>query len=167
MKKSSITQSAFTSFRIFLAFTLCLAGLSLAASALGAWPGVFAGAWIAAEKQAAYKAKVDAKIRKSSGAISAPATVKSSSGPTASSNPATPGQPDNSAQNTVTRQTNSLGQTVYSIAPSRFDVSKPLTELAKLSLPQPPEEQHAEPKLPPWRIPRSTIPDPVTQVAPA
>ena len=75
-------------------------------------------------------------------------------------------QPGYAAQNTVSQQTNALGQTVYTISPSHFDVSLPLTELAKISVPEPPAEQRPELELPPWRTLRSDRSDPVTQVAP-
>ncbi len=70
-------------------------------------------------------------------------------------------------QNGITEHRNELGQTVYSIPAAHFDVSPPLTELAKLDLPPaPPKEDVEEPKLPDSRIPRSGKPDPVVQVVP-
>lgn len=62
---------------------------------------------------------------------------------------------------------NALGQTVYTVSPSGFDISPPLSKLAKVSLPEAVEEQRPELELPSWRVPRSGRPDPVTQVAPA
>ena len=86
---------------------------------------------------------------------------------TVPANSAAQTQPANGASNTVAQHTNALGQTVYTISPSNFDVSPPLTELAKIVTPEFPEEQLPELELPSWRIPHSNRPDPVTQVAPA
>ena len=76
-------------------------------------------------------------------------------------------QPAGAAQNTIQQQTNDLGQIVYSISPSQFDISPPLSELAKLKIPRRPAEQLPELELPPSRILRSDQPDPVTQVVPS
>ncbi len=68
----------------------------------------------------------------------------------------------------ITEQRNALGQTVYSVSPSGFDVSAPLTELAKIKVPEAPEDfEREEPTLPPWLVLRSSQPDPVTQVGPS
>jgi hypothetical protein len=61
---------------------------------------------------------------------------------------------------------NELGQTVYSVATSGFDISLPLRQLAT-SAPETPSLMLPELELPPWRTIRSDTPDPVTQVAPA
>ncbi|HJT81998.1 MAG TPA: hypothetical protein VJ719_12440 [Chthoniobacterales bacterium] len=71
-----------------------------------------------------------------------------------------------SAQATIAQHTNSQGQTVISVSPSRFDVSAPLTELAKLNIPRPPAVQMPELELPKSRILRSDKADPVVQAAP-
>jgi hypothetical protein len=172
MKKEHPSRSAFINFRVLLAFTLCLAGLSLAVTAFGAWPGPSAAAWVS-QYQAARDAKTKIKGRKWDGALKSIVGARSMSvksnigGGAVPSNPAAQAQPDSSGQNTITQQTNALGQTVYSISPSNFDISPPLTELAKISIPKPPAQQFREPELPPSRIPRSDRPDPVTQVAPS
>ncbi len=70
---------------------------------------------------------------------------------------------------TITETVNELGQTVYSIRASHFDISPPLRDMAKA----PPraavseaEEAPTNPQLPAARIPRSDFPDPVVQAAP-
>src|ERR1043166_7317686 len=61
-----------------------------------------------------------------------------------------------------------VGQTVYSISAAAFDVSPPLTTLAKIA-PQAPGLVGSRPELPfpAFRIPHSDKPDPVVQVAPS
>jgi uncharacterized repeat protein (TIGR01451 family) len=71
-----------------------------------------------------------------------------------------------SAESRITTHSNELGQTVYSIAPSGFDVSPPLTELATSAPELRTSEETEELPFPSWRIPRSNSPDPVTQAAP-
>ncbi len=78
-----------------------------------------------------------------------------------------PTPPGSRRNNKIKEERNQLGQTVYSISPSSFDISPPLTELAKIALPEPVEEQLPELPLPASRTLRSDRPDPVTQVAPA
>ena len=171
MKKSRGSRSAYTSFRVFLAFTLCLAGSSLAVTAFGAWPGLTTAIWVASQKQAGLEAKANAQNRKRVAALKNIAVRSSAAksnvrGAPAPSNPAAQTPMDLSALSTIKQHTNALGQTVYSISPSQFDLSPPLSELAQLSIPEPPAQQLKEPELPPWRIPRSDRPDPVTQVVP-
>ena len=66
---------------------------------------------------------------------------------------------------TIKEHRNALGQTVYAIKPSHFDVSPRLAEMAS----EPLAEQEAEsepvenPELPSWRKIRSELPDPVVQ----
>ena len=172
MKKERPSQMAFISFRLLLAFSLCLASLSLAVTAFGAWPTLSAAAWVRSQDQSARNAKIKIKSRKSGATARGTnrvrsRTVKSSSAGTAPLNPAAQTPPDIGALRTVRQYTNNAGQTVYSIVPSQFDISPPLTQLATLSLPEPPAEQLPEFELPPWRILRSDRRDPVTQVAPA
>jgi hypothetical protein len=162
MKTNRASRSAYTNFRIFLAFTLCLAGVSLAVNAFGAWPALFAGAWVDAQKQAAYRSKIQAKTGKWNGSIKSASGVTST---TAKNRPAI-SRPATGAPSTITQKTNALGQTVYSIAAARFDVSPPLKELATLSVPKPPRQERPEHKLPESRILRSDKPDPVVQVVP-
>ncbi|HZN04486.1 MAG TPA: hypothetical protein VFD06_12965 [Candidatus Polarisedimenticolia bacterium] len=66
---------------------------------------------------------------------------------------------------TIRAHVNARGQTVFSIAPVRFDVSPPLRELATREMPHLEEEEESptNPLLPAWRIPRSGLPDPVVQ----
>ena len=141
MKKQP-SQSAFINFRALLAFTLCLAGLSLAATAFGAWPDLTAAMRINSQPQNGGEAKINAKHRKWGGASKSmvpgrSTAVSSSSGSaTTTSKPAAQTQPGTGGQDTVTKHTNEVGQTVYSISPSRFDISPPLTELATISLPK-------------------------------
>ncbi len=171
MKKSRASRSAYTSFRVFLAFTLCLAGLSLGVTAFGAWPSLAAAMWVTSQKRAALDEKANAENRKRAAALKNIAVRSSAAksnvgGPSAPSDPTAQTPFDPTALSTVKQHTNALGQTVYSISPSQFDISPPLSELAQLSIPEPPAQQLKEPELPAWRIPRSDRPDPVTQVAP-
>ncbi len=164
MKKARpSSHSAYIRLRFFVAFTLCLAGLCLAVTASGAWQGLAATRWLVSKEQSLLALKTSFKHRKSDGSKS-PAFPTSSQA--ATSNSTTQPQPGSFAQNTVTTQKNALGQTVYSVSPSYFDVSPPLRELAKLSIPEPPRTERRELELPAWRIPNSGKPDPVTQVAP-
>ncbi len=169
MKNERTSRSAYINFRVLLAFTLCLAGLSLAVTAFGAWPSLTTAAWVRSQNQTARDAKINVKNRKGGGAAKSAIPVRSTAVKSVKNNSGSIAQTqaDASTPNTVSQHTNALGQTVYSISPSRFDLSPPLTELAALSLPEPPELQLPEPELPPWRILRSDRPDPVTQVAPA
>ena len=70
---------------------------------------------------------------------------------------------------TITEYQNDLGQTVYSIAASHFDVSRPLREMATIAdsarETEAEENEPANPQLPSWRIIRSDDPDPVVQAA--
>ena len=70
---------------------------------------------------------------------------------------------------TIKEFRNALGQTVYSVAASHFDVSPPLLEMAAIAGPEQPEENESptNPQLPAWRTIRSATPDPVVQSAPA
>ncbi len=74
--------------------------------------------------------------------------------------------PDSADTVKISQQRNNLGQTVYSIGASRFDISPPLTELAKIELPESQEHDLEELKIPAARIPKSDKPDPVVQIAP-
>jgi hypothetical protein len=66
---------------------------------------------------------------------------------------------------TIREHRNALGQTVYSIAASHFDVSPPLLEMAAEPLAGPGAEFEPpeNPQLPSWRKIRSDVPDPVVQ----
>ena len=160
MKKPRPSRSAFTNFRIFLAFTLCLAGFSLAVTAFGAWPGLTAR-WVAAQKQVAYEAKIKAKKNAMPGKSMA---MKSNSGG-ATTKSASTASFTNAAIG-ITEQRNKLGQIVYSIPAARFDISPPLSELAKIEVPARPPRERREHELPESRRLRSDKPDPVVQVVP-
>jgi hypothetical protein len=72
---------------------------------------------------------------------------------------------------TITEYVNELGQTVYSIAASHFDISPPLSEMAAaasstLATSEDEDEAPSNPQLPVWRRVRSDVPDPVVQAAP-
>jgi hypothetical protein len=67
---------------------------------------------------------------------------------------------------TIKEHRNALGQTVYSISASHFDVSAPLADMAGQGVVAEhavEEESPENPVLPPWRIIRSDRPDPVVQ----
>ena len=66
---------------------------------------------------------------------------------------------------TIQAHVNPQGQTVFSIAPVRFDVSPPLSVLATQAVAPVGEEEESptNPLLPAWRLPRSPLPDPVVQ----
>jgi hypothetical protein len=172
MKKSRPSLSAYINLRLLIAATLCLAGLSLAVTASASWRGFSLVRWVSAQKQAPAQSKLamkrsklggedkDAPPRRSmAGKTNMPGATKATTAPA-------PRIPFNGVQPTVTKKTNALGQSVYSISPSRFDVSPPLSELAKISIPHRPRKQPPELPLPPWRTLRSNQKDPVTQVAP-
>ena len=66
----------------------------------------------------------------------------------------------------ITESTNELGQKVYSVAASHFDISPPLSELATAAareLAMEEEESPTNPQIPATRIIRSDLPDPVVQ----
>jgi hypothetical protein len=92
------------------------------------------------KKQAWEEAKTKLKnrtlTRDSKGAASTRSlAVKSNAAGRAKGSAPTGRSPFNGTQPTVTKQTNALGQTVYSIAPSHFDISPPLKELAQIKVP--------------------------------
>lgn len=155
--------SAFTSLRFLLAVTLCLSAVLLAGSALtsfakpdGATQKTSGAAKLSREKSA--KEKGRARLRKES------ETPRPDAGSSRGQPQATLG--DGSIPR-VTEQRNADGQTVYNISASNFDISPPLTELAKIKIPEAAEEyDHEEPTLPSWLILKSSQRDPVTQVAP-
>jgi hypothetical protein len=71
------------------------------------------------------------------------------------------------AKSTITEHRSANGEIVYSISASHFDISAPLRDMAAGAVPGGPameeEESPTNPMLPSWRIPRSTVPDPVVQ----
>src|SRR3954468_8641108 len=156
MKKQS-SRSPYANFRIFLAFTFCLAAFSLVAAAL-ARP-----AWSADADRGSRKEKA----RKTGGASKSSTLGRSNASKSGSGTgpAAAAARPGGNQPTTVTEYRNALGQTVYSVATSGFDISLPLRELAT-SAPETPSLPLPELELPPWRTIRSDKPDPVTQVAP-
>ncbi|HEX8076187.1 MAG TPA: hypothetical protein VF511_00120, partial [Chthoniobacterales bacterium] len=160
MKKKRVSHSALITVRLLLAISLCLAGLCLALPAFGSWQGLAMSRWVMSQKQSLLEAKRQLKQRKHSWTMKSP----SGSGRKVSASTA---QLFNGVQPTVARQTNEQGQTVYSISPSRFDVSPPLSELAKIQMPARTRRERPELELPEWRKLRSSNPDPVVQVVPA
>jgi hypothetical protein len=74
-----------------------------------------------------------------------------------------------SAGESITESRNELGQTVYQVRASHFDVSPPLSEMAaapaRALLNNEDDEESSFPRLPAARIPRSDLPDPVVQEA--
>jgi hypothetical protein len=164
MKNVRPSRSAYVHFRLLVAFTLCFAGLSLTVTAFAGWFGPSAAASLWSKYQTSRETQVKMKTSKRGGGLKSP-IFPSTAGTTSTSAAQT--QPDSGAPGTVQQQTNALGQTVYSISPSRFDISPPLTELATIPVPRRAREQERELQLPPWRTLRSDRPDPVTQVAPS
>jgi hypothetical protein len=71
------------------------------------------------------------------------------------------------AGRTITAHRNARGETVFSVAPSQFDVSEPLGVMAARMAPpaEAEEESPTNPLLPSFRVPHGP-PDPVTQPAP-
>ena len=70
-----------------------------------------------------------------------------------------------SRNDSITESVNELGQTVYSVAASHFDISPPLSELATAAAREQEmeEESPSNPQIPAHRIIRSDFPDPVVQ----
>lgn len=160
MKTNRSSRSASSSFRILVAVTLCLTGFSFALPAWGSWQGLYLRRWAGSQKSNLLQEKKELKDHERSRAMKS-----SGSGPNVS---ASTGQIalEGVQPPTVNKQTNNLGQTVYSISPSAFDISPPLRELAKLTIPKRPLVLRPEFELPRSRILRSGKPDPVTQVVP-
>ena len=177
MKKKP-SQSAFFNPRALTAFTLCIIACLLALVAVEAVPIPFAKAWVDSHMRSA-AAKKDgsdggksivnvalSKLKKK-GAARGGASKNIVGGGTKSPGALAQTVPASNEASRIAQHKNALGQTVYSISPSNFDISPPLTELAALPIPEPVEQQLPELPLPASRIPRSDQKDPVTQVAPA
>ena len=159
MKKQP-SRSGFIHLRVVLGLLLCVAALSMAVTAFGAWPVLPAIVRYAAERQAAHQAKLKALAKTGRSKVIASRAAAGSAASTDAS-------PVSNQALGITEHRNQLGQTVYSIPAAHFSVSRPLTELAKLDVATPPRERDSEPeRLPEWRIPRSGKPDPVVQVVP-
>ena len=170
MKLKRIVRSAFFTPRALTAVALSAIGCLLALGAVGAVPLPGGERRVEAKKPSA-NAKITSQRRKAGAAAPSKkqATTRGGAAKTvAGATASTPTQRSGARPQipTVKQQRNTLGQTVYSVSPSRFDVSAPLSELAKLSLPPPRDVQLPELPLPASRAIRSNKPDPVTQVAP-
>jgi hypothetical protein len=90
------------------------------------------------------------------------------SGTPRTSDPADAGRAG-TAPETIKEYRNALGQTVYAISASHFDVSAPLSEMAKGASAAESEESESpeNPQLPSWRTVRSGLKDPVVQPVPS
>lgn len=67
MKTTRSSRSAWVNFRVLIALTLCLAGLSLTVTALGAWSGLSAAGWVNSIGKINNEARLKIKMRKSAG----------------------------------------------------------------------------------------------------
>ena len=164
MKKARSSRSAFVTLRLFLVFALCLSALVLGASAFGSWEGTSLIRWANAQRESILEKKL--QITRGGGAKSpvsgTSAAAKTNTRTAAQTSSTAPQSPDPA----ITQQVNALGQTVFSVQASHFDVSPPLSELAKLAIPEQPPIEREEHELPPWRVLKSNKSDPVTQVVP-
>lgn len=163
MKTNSI-NSAFTSLRLLLALSFCLIGAILTVSALTSFGTPKTDSEI---KTVAAKKKHENSGRRALAAkqTDRPGVNKDSNGKAKAPDQSTLGA--GSIVPRVTEQRNADGQIVYSVSPSYFDISKPLSEMAKEKIAPPTEDrEHQENELPSWLVLRSGKPDPVTQVAP-
>ena len=170
MKKKPSSQIGISTPRVLIAVALCMIGCVIALVATGTLAVPFNEARtdpktpLAAAKTGSDSGKWLTmwlrKIAPARGSAAKSVASRNSSGASAASSP---GDPQSVR---ITQHTNALGQTVYSISPSQFDISPPLTELAKIKLPETAEDEIGPLPLPASRIPHSDKPDPVTQVAP-
>lgn len=172
MKKKSATQSAISIPCVLIALSLCMTGCVVALVALGTLPTPFREAPSPSTAQSiagkdafddhkSFVTSLKKMLRPRGGAArTTPGGSRTTSGASAKMSPRS------NKDIGIRVQQNRLGQTVYSISPSRFDISPPLTELAQISLPKPPAQQLPELHLPAHRVLRSDKPDPVTQVVP-
>ena len=156
MKNKLNSQSGFFNLRALIGFLLCFIGVFLALLAGGALPIRFGETDIGSQDQTGSVALARASVAQSGAAkrmtkgyrrggaskntVNSPSSTTNSrsGGASTSSNATAPTQPTN----TIKEHRNALGQVVYSISPSGFDISPPLTKLAKISLPEVVEEQH-------------------------
>ena len=158
MKRTSLNRSAFFNPRVLIACTLAVIGCVLALGATGVFRLPDASEVTHPGKWAAVLLKKKMPARGS-----ASRTVRGAAAPTKSA----PLSAAILSIPNVKAQKNQAGQTVYSISASNFDISPPLSELAKLKIAAPSEVQLPELELPASRILRSSKTDPVVQVAPA
>ncbi len=172
MKKKSASQSGIFNLRVLTAISLGAVGCILALAAGGTIPAPFGESRtetrsVAVKSGPGSHQSLLASLKRMLTARGGAAKTVSGGPPTADRGGQMPGTAASARNIRIKEQRNQLGQIVYSVSPSNFDISPPLTELAKISLPEPKEEQLPELPLPPSRILRSARPDPVTQVAPA
>ncbi len=164
MKINSSQHSAFIKPRLLLALSLCIIGAVFASSALTSFGKPKTDSEI---KTIAAKKKHSGRRAMASKQTDRPGVNKDANGGGAKA----PDQStlDNSFVPRVTEQRNKDGQIVYSVSPSKFDISAPLSEMAKTKISQAATEdrEHEELELPSWLVLRSGRPDPVTQVVPS
>ena len=170
MKKRSSSHSGIVTARALAALALFSAACLLTLIATGKVPAPLVKTWIDSKKSSA-NAKSDSEREKSDVASFKRSRIRGSAARTVAGGTRTPSRAVDqalaaSAQAKIAEHTNSRGQTIYSISPSHFDISPPLTELVALNIPRPPAVQMPELELPKSRILRSDKPDPVVQVAP-
>src|ERR1041385_3331661 len=175
MKKDSRSQMGIFNLRALTAFALCIVACLLVLVAVGALPVQLVEKDGDGQNQGGAIARLTATAKRMmkshrSGAAAKTIDPRQSSTTTKSGGASTTStgqtQPAKGWVNRIKAHNNALGQTVYSISPSHFDISPALSELAKVSLPPPIEAQRPELELPSWRVPRSSEKDPVVQVAP-
>jgi hypothetical protein len=160
--KKTLSQAAYAHVRLLVSLTLVVAALSLALPAFGSWQGPLMVAHLFSfKKESALEAKKELKERGESRAMKSSPGSRSKRSASAGQNASA-----NALQPMVTKHVNALGQTIYSVGASDFDISPPLTELAKLSVPKLPYRVRPEPELPRSRILSSIKRDSVTQVVP-
>ena len=181
MKKKTSTKSGFFTLRSLAALLLCFGSVSLALFAFGnlqsvtngneqasnspTWLGRVAAALHLPVKSAVEE--VDADNDHSPGAKFRRSMAGKSVEGAAPSAPQARGPIDQATQRKITAHQNRLGQTVYAISASGFDLSPPLSKLSKLPSMIGETGTRPENPIPAWRIPRSNKPDPVVQVAPS
>ena len=171
MQKNLTSQSGIFNLRALTAFALCIGGCLLVLVAVGAIPTPFGEARVDSRSRsvaangnfADRNSLVASLLKKKKGTVRGGAAP---AGGTPFSAQAQTPRPSNQEIG-ITERRNKLGQIVYSIPASRFDISPPLSELAKLPIERHARVQLPEVSLPPHRILRSDKPDPVTQVVPA
>lgn len=162
MKRKIPFSSAYFTLRSLAAFVLGSVGVLLALFAFNVVPG----GWDNTE-DGSYR-EVEGKVTSSSKWFSRSMAGKSTDSDVAvAARAGARGPVDMEAKNKIAAHRNELGQVVYSVSPSGFDLSPPLARLAKTAL-QLGDTAGTRPELPlpAWRVPHSDKPDPVVQVAP-
>jgi hypothetical protein len=172
MKKKAASRSAFFKLRLILALLLCVVGALFAFAALATQSDRILDAtashgWFA-RLASVFDVAGESPQRQNKERRGATSMASTNSTGSAAVNVPAQTQLDPAIASKIAQHSNALGETVYSISASGFDISPPLSKLAKLP-PTVPETVGARPELPfpSWRIPHSDQPDPVTQVAPS